>query len=236
MLVLPAVDVLGGRCVRLLRGDFSRSTTYADDPVEVARAHAAAGARRLHVVDLDAARGEGDNRAVVRGIVESAGVAVEVAGGVRTEADVAAWLDAGASAVVMGTTAVLEPERFAGCARRHEGAILAALDLAGGRPAVSGWTEAAELGVDALLGSWNRLPLAGIVLTSVDRDGTLLGPDLDGLHAVRGLSEHPVIYSGGLRSLEDLEAVAAAGAAGVILGKALYEGRIDLGAALQLGS
>jgi phosphoribosylformimino-5-aminoimidazole carboxamide ribotide isomerase len=232
--VIPAVDVLGGRCVRLFKGDYQTATTYSEDPVEAARSHAAAGAKRLHVVDLDAARGGGDNRAVVERMVAGAGVEVEVAGGVRTEADVAAWLESGAAAVVMGTTAILDPEAFAAIAARHPGKVLAALDLAGERPAVKGWAEAAAVRVEALLGAWNELPLAGVILTCVDRDGTLQGPDLAALRLVTGVSRHPVVYGGGRGSLEDVRSVGRAGAAGVILGKALYEGRIDLAAALQL--
>lgn len=232
--MIPALDVLGGRCVRLLRGDFDRVTEYADDPVEVAAGHAAAGARRLHLVDLDASRGRGDSRAVVERIVRTSSLEVEVAGGIRSLRDVERWLDAGAAWVVMGTTAVRQPGLLGQCARAHPGRVLAALDVASGRPATSGWTEAAELTVDEVLDRWSGLELPAILLTSVDRDGTLEGPDLEMLDLVLSRSGQPVIYGGGLRSLEDLRVVAARGAAGVILGKALYEGRVELAQALQL--
>jgi phosphoribosylformimino-5-aminoimidazole carboxamide ribotide isomerase len=234
MLVIPALDLLGGRCVRLLKGAFDRVTEYSDDPVQVAAAHAEAGARRLHVVDLDASRGHGDNRALVERIVRSSGLEVEVAGGIRSLSNVAGWLEAGAAWVVMGTTAVREPEVLAQATQAHPGRVLAALDVASGRPATRGWTQAADTTADELLARWAELQLGGILFTSVDRDGTLLGPDLEGLAWVLSRTRHPVIYGGGLASIDDLRAVTAAGAAGAVVGKAIYEGRIELKEALQL--
>jgi phosphoribosylformimino-5-aminoimidazole carboxamide ribotide isomerase len=233
-LVIPAIDLLSGRCVRLLKGDYNQATEYSDDPLQVARAFAEAGASRLHVVDLDAARGTGDNRAAVERIAASVELEVEVAGGVRTAADAASWLEAGARFVAMATTAVREPEVFAGCAHAHPGSILAALDLRNGRPAVGGWADMAAERLDQLVERWAALPLAAVEVTSVERDGTLAGPDLEALAEVLGLTEQPVIYGGGIGSLPDVEAVAHTGAAGAILGKALYEGRLDLKAALAV--
>jgi phosphoribosylformimino-5-aminoimidazole carboxamide ribotide isomerase len=236
VLVIPAIDILGGRCVRLVQGDYERATDYSDDPVAVAKAHVAAGARRLHVVDLDAARGTGDNHGVVERLLASVKVEVQVAGGIRTEKRVDGWLALGASHVVMGTAAVRQPEVLAACVQAHPGQVLAALDVKEGRPAVSGWAATEALELDGLLAAWRRLDLGGVALTCVDRDGTLEGPDLEALASVRQGSVAPVLYGGGVSSIADIEAVAAAGAAGVILGKALYEGRIDLGAALELST
>jgi len=234
VLVIPALDLRGGRVVRLLKGDFSRETTYSSDPVRRASEYAEAGARRLHVVDLDAARRSGDNRELVEGIVARAGLEVQVAGGVRSHEDVERWLDAGAAAVVMGTVAVRDPPTLTAIARARPGRLLAALDVREGRPAVSGWQAVEEVTVAGTLALWARTPLAGVIVTSVDRDGTLSGPDLELLREAIAASPHPVVYSGGIASLHDLRAVAEAGASGALLGKSLLEGRIDLGEALSL--
>ena len=217
------MDLRAGRPVRLVRGDFKQETAYDSDPLELARGYAAAGSRRLHVVDLDAAAGAGHNRRLVENLVREAGIEIQVAGGVRTGGDVGAWLAAGAAAVVMGTTAVREPERLAACAASHPGRVIAALDVRDGRPAVSGWLETGEISLPELLRRWDVPGLAGVILTSVDRDGTMSGPDLDTLRRVLGLTALPVTYSGGIGSLEHCRAVAEAGASGLILGKALYE-------------
>jgi len=235
MTVIPAIDVRGGRAVRLTEGDFNREKVYGDDPLAIARGHAAAGAARLHLVDLDAAVGRAGNRELVAKIVAEAGIEVQVAGGVRDAAAASAWLATGAAAVVMGTVAVREPEVFAAAAAENPGRVIAALDLRGGRPAVTGWTATESVEVGRLLQSWAALPLAGIILTSVDRDGTMTGPDLESLRQVLGWSIHPVTYSGGVRTLDDVRAIATEGAAAVIIGKAIYEGNIDLGEALRTG-
>jgi phosphoribosylformimino-5-aminoimidazole carboxamide ribotide isomerase len=186
------------------------------------------------VVDLDAARSSGDNRAVIEALIAKSGLSVQVAGGIRTEANVAAWLGAGATAVVMGTAAVREPELLAECAHIHAGQVLAALDIRHGRPAVSGWVETETVDIAELIKRWDALPLAGLVLTATERDGTMAGPDLETLTRVRSLSRLPVQYSGGISSLEDVRMVREADATAVILGRSLYEGRISLEEALAL--
>ena len=236
MLVIPAIDILGGRCVRLVQGDYARATAYADDPVEVARAHVAAGARRLHVVDLDAARGTGDNHAVVERLLKAVDVEVQMAGGIRTAKRLDGWLALGASYAVMGTAAVRQPDVLAACAGSHPGRVLAALDVKQGRPAVTGWTATEAVDLDALLEEWSELQLAGVMLTCVDRDGTMAGPDLATLARVMAGSRAPVLYGGGIGSVADLKSLAASGAAAAILGKALYEGSIDIKAALALSA
>jgi phosphoribosylformimino-5-aminoimidazole carboxamide ribotide isomerase len=222
--------------VRLTEGDFAREKVYGTDPVGIAHQHRQAGARRLHVVDLDAAVGRPvNNREVVTRIVAEAGLQVQVAGGVRDEVTAAGWLDAGAAAVVMGTAAVRNPDRFASIATGHPGRVIGALDLRGGTPQVSGWTDSERVEFGALLATWQELPLAAIILTVVERDGTFAGPDLSSLRRTLGSTRHPVYYSGGIAGLDDIRAVAKTGAAGVIVGKAIYEGRIDLATALRAG-
>jgi len=234
VLVIPAIDVLGGKCVRLVRGDYAHPTVYSDDPIDVVDSFAGAGAERIHVVDLDAARGEGENHSLIQSIARRTDIKVQVAGGIRTEVQVDRWLEAGAHAVVMGTAAVREPRMLERCARKHGRAILAALDVRGGLPSVSGWTESEPLQVGILLARWDVLPLAGVVFTSIERDGTLEGPDLKTLARVSAMTSLPIQYSGGIASIDEIRAVGQAGAAGVIVGKALYEGRVKLGEALAL--
>jgi len=232
MLVIPAIDILGGRCVRLTQGDYNNPTVYADDPVEVAKGFAAAGAKRVHVVDLDAARGSASNRPVITRMLEQSGMELQVAGGVRSAETVAALLEVGAHWVVMGTAAIRDPHLFDRCAIQHPGRILAALDVRDNKAAVGGWLDTDPVAIGALVGRWEFLPLAGVILTSVDRDGTMTGPDLETLGKVRKMTKLELQYSGGVTSVEDLVRVRAAGAQGVILGKALYEGRITLEQAL----
>jgi len=230
--IIPALDLRGGRVVRLgVHGDFGSETAYGD-PAERAADYVRQGARRLHVVDLDAAAGQGDNRETVRGLLVAVKVAVQVAGGIRSEAAARAWLEAGAAAVVMGTAAVREPALLAAVAARFPGQVVAALDLREGRAAVNGWTAVEERSLEGLLDAWDAAAIGGIVLTSVDRDGSLEGPDLAALKLVRGASRHPVVYSGGVASVDDLDRLREAGAAGVILGRSLLEGRFSVGEAV----
>jgi phosphoribosylformimino-5-aminoimidazole carboxamide ribotide isomerase len=234
VLVIPAIDILGGRCVRLVRGDYAHPTVYSDDPADVAASFAEAGAQRIHVVDLDGARGLGDNHAAIETILHLKAVKVQVAGGVRTELQLEKLLALGAHAVVMGTAAVREPRLLERCARKHARRVLAALDVRDDKPAVSGWTENEPLKMGSLLARWDVLPLAGVIFTSIARDGTLEGPDLKTLARVRAMTGLPIQYSGGVSSIDDIRAVATAGAESVIVGKALYEGRIKLNEALAL--
>jgi phosphoribosylformimino-5-aminoimidazole carboxamide ribotide isomerase len=232
VLVIPAIDIFGGRCVRLVQGDYAHPTVYSENPTEIAAEFAKAGAEHLHVVDLDAARGTADNKTVIEAILRLKDLKVQVAGGIRTSDAADFWLGAGAHAVVMGTAAVRDPRLLERCARVHPGRVLTALDLRDDKPAVSGWANTEPILIGSLLGRWDRLPLAGVIVTSIDRDGTLSGPDLDALVKVRAMSGLPMQYSGGISSLDDIARVAAAGANAVILGKALYEGRITLEQAL----
>jgi phosphoribosylformimino-5-aminoimidazole carboxamide ribotide isomerase len=228
----PAIDLLGGRVVRLHQGDYDQQTTYGDDPVQVARSFAEAGARWIHVVDLDAARsGSPVNRGVVASIAAAvAGVAkVQTGGGVRSVADAQMLADAGVARVVMGSAAVSEPSLVEQAALVV--AVAVGLDHRGGEVSVQGWTEASGVQLADALG-W--FPSASaFVITDIARDGMLTGPDLDGLAVAASATNVPVIASGGVSSLADLAALRAVpGVAGVIAGKALYEGRFSVVEAL----
>lgn len=228
MVVIPAIDILGGRCVRLTQGDYAHPTVYAEDPVEMVRRFAAAGAKRVHVVDLDAARGSASNRSVIANMLGQPDVELQVAGGVRSEEAVTTLLDSGANWVVMATAAVRDPHLFERCAFGHPGRILAALDVRDNKAAVGGWLDTDPVVLKALVGRWADLPLAGVILTCIDRDGTMSGPDVETLARVRKMTRLQLQYSGGIASVDDLRKVSRAGAEAVILGKALYEGKITL--------
>jgi len=231
--ILPAIDLRGGRVVRLEQGDFERATAFSDDPVSVARSFAAGGARWLHVVDLDGARtGQPAHTAVIRELVDTVGdrVAVEVAGGLRTAAAVAAALAAGAARAVVGTAALRDPA-FAGRLIGTHGPerLAVALDIRDGLALGEGW-RAGAAGVhaeDALVALADE-GVTTFEATAIQRDGLLGGPDLELLKRLVGLGRGEIIASGGVSSVEDIRAVRLLGCAGAILGRALYEGRIDL--------
>ena len=200
----------------------------------MAQRFAAAGARRLHVVDLDAARGSASNPMVVDQILRISQVEVQVAGGIRSEDAVKRLLDAGANAVVMATAAIRDPHLFEKCAFAHPGKVLGAVDVREDKVAIAGWLDTDPVAPKALLGRWADLPLGGVILTCIDRDGTMTGPDLETLQRVRKMTRFELQYSGGIASLDDLRRVGAAGAQRAILGKALYEGKLALEQALSL--
>jgi phosphoribosylformimino-5-aminoimidazole carboxamide ribotide isomerase len=228
----PAIDLLGGRVVRLRQGDYADETVYGDDPVAVAREFAAAGARWIHVVDLDAARsGDPVNRPVVGAIVAAvAGSArVQTGGGVRSLADARELADAGVARVVMGSAAVSDPSLVD--AASEVVAVAVGLDHRDGDVAVHGWTEGSGLALDD---AYALFPSADVfVITDIGRDGMLVGPDLDGLARSAQLAGAPVIASGGVSSLDDVIALTRIeNLGGVITGKALYEGRFTISEAL----
>jgi len=220
----PAIDVRGGRVVRLHQGDFDQETVYDDDPVAVARSFAAAGARWIHVVDLDAARRDGSNRDVVVAIADAVDVPVQTGGGVRD----GALLDAGITRVVLGSAAVEDPTLVRDLASTYPGRIAVGLDHWDGEVKVRGWEAGSGR---QLLDVARELALPGVaafIVTDISRDATLVGPDLEGLGQLQRSTDVPVIASGGVGSLDDLTALRALGVAGVIVGKAIYEGRFDV--------
>jgi phosphoribosylformimino-5-aminoimidazole carboxamide ribotide isomerase len=230
--VIPAIDLLGGRCVRLLRGDFGKATEYSDDPLLVARQLVKDGARRIHVVDLDAARDAPDNRAIVEAIVREAGAAVEVAGGVRSADDARRWLEAGAAFVVIGTLAAEEPAAAVDLVHRQPQKICVALDMRGDTVSTHGWEQGAGQSLGGLLEKLEGAPVERYIYTDINRDGTMQGPNFDGLGSLMERTKHDVALSGGVGSMDDVRRANAMGAAGVILGRALYERKISLRDAL----
>jgi phosphoribosylformimino-5-aminoimidazole carboxamide ribotide isomerase len=228
----PAVDVQGGRVVRLRQGAADDATAYADDPVAVAQGFARDGARWVHFVDLDRAFGRGDNRALARGFLAAVGVPVQVGGGLRTPEAIEEMLDWGATRVVIGTKAATDPELVEQLLARHGPERLAVgIDAKNGQVAVRGWTEVFDLTALQLAERVHAQGARTVIYTDVARDGMLTGPDIGGARALAVLGLN-VIASGGVASLDDLRAVRAAGLAGAIIGRALYEGRFTLPEAL----
>ena len=235
--LFPAIDILGGRCVRLLQGDYGQETVYGNDPAAQARAFQDAGATWVHVVDLDAARtGDPVNRQVVAEVAATLDVPVQAGGGIRTLDDARTLFDAGVSRVVMGTAAIEDPELVDQVA--DLGRVAVGLDIRGEEVAVRGWTEGTGLLLTDAFERFSNRGTDAFVITQIERDGTLQGPDLEGLAAALATTGVDVVASGGVgrpSDLKDLADLAVAGRrlAGIILGRALYEGTIDLAAAIQ---
>jgi phosphoribosylformimino-5-aminoimidazole carboxamide ribotide isomerase len=230
----PAIDVRGGRCVRLYQCDHGRETVYGDDPVAQARAFADGGARWIHVVDLDAARtGDPRNRSVVAAIAGAVDVPVQTGGGVRDDAAADALLAAGVRRVVVGTAALDDPDWVRRLAARHPGRVAVGLDARGRDVAVQGWVEGSGHDLVDEARRFDESDVAALVVTEIGRDGTLEGPALDQLAAVLAATSIDIVASGGVGSLDDLRALAALDVdgrrlAGAIVGRALYEGAFAL--------
>ncbi len=235
--VLPAIDLRDGKVVRLAQGDYARQTTYHDDPVAVARRFVSAGAKWIHIVDLDAARtGRPANAGAVRAVADAVDARIELGGGARNTAAVESMLAGGVSRVVVGSAALRDWAWFEGLASRKDlaGKLALGLDARGGRLAVQGWTEQLEtLAVDlaARVRGW---PLGAIVYTDISRDGMLGGVNFEATGEVIAATDVPVIASGGVASLEDVLRCRRIGCAGAIIGRAYYEGRVDLTRALEI--
>lgn len=246
MIVYPAIDIRGGHCVQLVEGDFARETAFDPDPADAARRWAAAGTGWVHVVDLDgAAAGAPANAEVVRRIRTAlpATVRIQLGGGLRDAAAVAAAFDLGAHRAVLGTAAIRSPELVAAMLQEWgEDRIAVGLDARDGLLAAGGWLEQTAVAAEALARELQTAGVRHLIFTDIRRDGTLTGPNLDALRALRGAlsadagatggPSAQLIASGGVGELADIPAIASTGAAGVIIGTALYDGRVDLAAAL----
>lgn len=227
MIVAPAVDLKGGRCVQLVGGRPEDERVSLPDPVAVAGRWWALGFPTIHVVDLDAALGSGDNADVIRRIVAGGQAEVQVGGGIRSTGQAKALLEAGASRIVIGTRALDEPEWLADVASTHPHTVVVALDTRAGIILRKGWTEATGLHVEEYLPGLADLPLAGVLSTDVGREGRLEGIDREGCRRVLEASPHPVWISGGITTMDELDFLDASGAAGVVLGMAVYTGALD---------
>lgn len=237
MIVYPAVDIRGGRCVRLAEeGDFAREPLFDADPVDAARRWAAAGAEWLHVVDLDGAVNRHPvNTATVGHIRAAIDIPIELGGGLRTEEHVASAFAAGVDRVVLGSVALSDPALVESAVEQWGDRIAVGLDARDGRLAANGWLDQTDATVNEVAASLARAGVSCFTFTDIRRDGTLSGPNLDALRSLLATVEADVISSGGVGTLDDVRAVADAGAAGVIIGRALYDGRLDLMEAIDVG-
>lgn len=236
MIVVPAIDIRAGKCVRLERGDFTRETVFNDDPAAAAARWLSLGARALHIVDLDGARvGHSDNRRAVESVISEArrqsGVMVEVGGGVRDFAAVEYWLGLGVDRVILGTAAVRRPELVEQSAAAYPGRVWVGIDARAGVVATDGWTRDSELGAAELATAVVSRGAAGIIYTDIERDGLRTGVNVDATAEFARSAGVPVYASGGVASVDDISSLRAkesSGIAGVIVGRALYDGSLEL--------
>lgn len=230
MQLYPAIDLRRGRCVRLHQGDFDQETVYGDDPVAVARSFAAAGAPWVHVVDLDASRRDGSNRDLVVAVAREAGIPVQTGGGVRD----GSLLEEGVARVVLGSVAVEEPALVHDLAGRYPGRVAIGLDHREGEVRTRGWEDGSGRQLLDLVRELETAPVAAFVVTDIARDGVLAGPDVAGYGRLLDVTSVPIIASGGVGTLDHLRELSALGGlSGVIVGKAVYEGRFTVEQALE---
>jgi phosphoribosylformimino-5-aminoimidazole carboxamide ribotide isomerase len=238
MILFPAIDLKGGQCVRLLRGEMESATVFNDDPAAQAASFQALGFSWLHIVDLDGAvEGLAKNAAAVAAILKRTALPVQLGGGIRDRAAVERWLEAGVRRVILGTVAVKKPELVREAASAHPGRVVVGIDAKAGRVAVEGWGEVTDVAARDLARRFEDAGVAAIIYTDIARDGTGLGLNIDETAAIADAVSIPVIASGGVGSLDDLRALkvrAHSNIAGVICGRALYDGRVDAARALAL--
>ena len=238
LIVFPAIDLKGGQVVRLAEGDMDRATVYGDDPAAQAMLFAEAGAQHLHVVDLDGAfAGESVNGEAVRGIVERFPGHVQLGGGIRNRASVERWFDLGVSRVVIGTAALEDPEFVRGAARDFPGGVVVAVDARDGMVATEGWAEVSDVSIVDMARRFEDAGVASLLFTDIGRDGMLKGCNIEATVDLARRTDLPVIASGGVKGIDDIHMLtlhARDGIEGVITGRALYDGRLDLAAAIAM--
>lgn len=233
MRIWPAIDLRGGKCVRLRQGDYQRETIYGDDPAEMARRWVDAGADCLHLVDLEGARdGSLPNLKAIEAIVAAVDVPCEVGGGIRDEATIDRLLGIGLDRLVVGTRALREPDWFRAVCRQHPGKLALGIDAKGGLVATDGWLQTSSTSAIDLARQFAGLPLAAIIYTDIARDGMLQGPNFDAMAEMNAAADCDVVASGGVTTAEDVRRLAQIGLAGCIIGRALYEGTLTLPEAL----
>jgi phosphoribosylformimino-5-aminoimidazole carboxamide ribotide isomerase len=235
MILYPAIDLKDGQAVRLVHGDMDKATVFNDDPAAQARAFEKAGCQWLHLVDLNGAiAGTPVNAAAVEAIVAACKVPAQLGGGIRDMATIEAWLSKGLARVILGTVAVEDPDLVREAARAFPGQVAVGIDARGGKVATKGWATETDVDATDLARSFEDAGVAAIIYTDINRDGAMGGPNIPATEALARAISIPVIASGGVASLGDLQALKATGAiAGAISGRALYDGAIDLGVALQ---
>jgi len=236
VIIFPAIDLKDGRCVRLRQGDMAQATIFNDDPSAQARAFEAAGFEYLHLVDLNGAfAGHSVNESAIRAILSAIKIPLQLGGGIRDREAIDHWLSAGVARVILGTVAVSNPALVAEAARAHPGRILVGIDARDGKVAVKGWAEEASVSATELAKRFEGAGVAAIIFTDIARDGMMEGANVESTAALAKSVSIPVIASGGVNSVRDIERLrdCDAGIAGVVVGRALYDGRIDPAQALM---
>jgi phosphoribosylformimino-5-aminoimidazole carboxamide ribotide isomerase len=233
MQIWPAIDLRGGKCVRLRQGDYQQETVFGDDPAEMARGFVAQGARLLHLVDLDGARdGHSVNRQAVRDIVRAVNIPCELGGGIREESTIQDLLDLGLHRLVIGTKALKQPDWLRAMADKFPGRLAVGIDAKNGRVATDGWLEVSSIEATKLVSELETLPLAAIIYTDIAKDGMMEGPNFDEMADMKRATKHPVIASGGVTVASDVKKLAQLGLDGCIIGRTLYEGKLTIAEAL----
>ena len=235
MELFPAIDLIGGCAVRLVKGDYAQKTVYSDNPAEVARSFAAAGAKYLHVVDLEGAKDGGTpNLETIKNIVEKGGLLVEVGGGIRSEEVIKKYLDAGVFRVILGTAAVQNPLFLEEMVQKYGEKIAVGVDIKDGMVAIKGWTEVSQESCFDFCEKLQKIGVKTIICTDISKDGLLSGTNLELYKELSEKFSVDIVASGGVTTLDDVKKLADMGMYGAILGKALYTGNIDLKAAVEL--
>jgi len=233
--IWPAIDIRGGRCVRLRQGDYAQETVFGDDPAAMARRWIDEGARRFHLVDLDGAKdGRPTNLPAVRGIIEATDVPCELGGGIRDEATIAELLGIGLTRLVIGSLAVRQPDWFRQMVRKFPGRLVLGIDARDGQVATDGWLKTSTLGAIDLAKDFAAEPIAAIIYTDIATDGMMQGANVEAMAQMQAAVDVPVVASGGVTTIGDVKNLAVAGMAGCIVGRALYEGTINLVQAHQV--
>ena len=235
MEVIPAIDLKGGRCVRLYQGDYSRETVFSDDPLEVAKRWVDAGARRLHVIDLDGAKsGEQPNAEAAYKIAGASGVPVQLGGGIRTVQSARQAIARGIGRVLIGTAAVEDPDMLRELVEElGPERVVVTVDARGGMVALNGWTETSEVEAEALIKEMRGVGVSRYLYTDISRDGTLTEPNFDALDGLTAISDVKIIAAGGISSVDHLVRLSEIGVESAVVGTAIYTGDIDLGQALK---
>lgn len=234
MEIWPAIDLRGGRCVRLIQGDYDRETVFGDDPAAMAARWVEAGAERLHLVDLDGARdGRLGNAEAIRAIRARVDVPCQLGGGIRDEIVIEQLLQWGIDRLVVGTKALKDPDWFRRVCQKYPGQLVAGVDARDGRVATNGWLETSDVAATDLAKTLAQAPLAGIVYTDIAKDGMMAGPNLEAMRQMSEAVQVPVIASGGVTTREDVRELADIPMAGCIIGRTLYEGKLTLSEALE---
>ena len=235
MIIYPAIDLRGGKCVRLLQGDYDQTTVYSDSPVEMAKKWESCGAEFLHVVDLDGARQEASNRAVICEIAKTLSIPVQTGGGIRTMDDVEELFSGGISRVILGTVAVKDPDFVARATKEYGDKIAVGIDAKDGYAAVSGWEEVSTWKAVDMALAMKKMGVCPIIYTDIATDGTLMGPNVAAMKEMAAATGIDVIASGGIGNADHVRSLIGTGVEGVITGRALYTGDLDLTEAISIG-